>query len=379
MLLNSNFDNQLKDKLGIKNVGCDQCLNVLNYEKIMLTRLETLQEYYDLLGCKVPYKINLVNCEICENEDFKLVCSHTDTGNNILAPVPVRICERCGFLMQNPRFEDEFYKKYYVEFYPYMRARSQSNKESDPTNVSGKPQMNSDGTPNNFGFNVALERAEHFYKYLQKLNLDIPSKTLLDVGCGCGGFLEYFNSVGYRTKGNDPDEKSAKFAITKGLDVDILPAEEMEYNEKYGLIIIIGSLEHCRDPNIVLKKCWEFLEDGGVLVIEGRYYPISESFRWLNSNHHRFFTHQSAQAMFIKHGFQIIKSTKDPVSGSNTGRNGGGFCFGRKDISAQRYINGGDDNKNLITKLNELGLIQDVDDFLDRLKNHDENFDIKYS
>ena len=43
---------------------------------------------------------------------------------------------------------------------------------------------------------------------LKKISFE-SSKKLLDVGCGCGGYLEYFNSVGFNTKGNDPDEKSA--------------------------------------------------------------------------------------------------------------------------------------------------------------------------
>ncbi len=343
----------------------------------MFTRLKNLDEYYQLLGCNVQYKRTLIKCEVCQGAKFNMVCSHTDTGRNILAPVPVQICEKCGFLMQNPRFEDDFYRRYYSDFYPYMRTRSESNNKNDPNNVGGKSQMNVDGTPNDFGFEVALERAKNFYKYFQKMDISIPSKKLLDVGCGCGGYLEYFNSVGFISKGNDPDDKSANFALSKGLDVDMIPAEDMNYKEKYGLVIIVGSLEHCRDPNIVLKKCWEYLEDFGLIIIKGRYYPISESFRWLNSNHHRFFTDKSAQAILIKHGFKIIKSTTDPVEGLNTGRKGGGFCFARKDKSAKRYLSD-HDYDSLISKLTELNLKENNENFLDNLKKHDLKFDIKF-
>ncbi|MBO8204956.1 class I SAM-dependent methyltransferase [Prochlorococcus marinus] len=341
-------------------------------------KLNSINEYFNILGCKRNYSRQLIKCEICNSNEFEVICSHTDTGNNILAPVEVQACKKCGFLMQNPRFEKEFYEKYYEEFYPFMRARSQSNKPGDPTNVGKKTQMDNEGNPNEFGYEIAIERANNFYNYLNKIKLKITNKKLLDVGCGCGGFLELFKRKGYVVKGNDPDIKSANFAIKKGLKVDVIQGEKMEYKEKFGLIIIIGSLEHCHNPNTILKKCWEYLDEDGIIVLEGRYYPISESFRWLNSNHHRFLTDKSAQAILVKHGFEIILSTTDPVSGENTGRNGGGFAFAKKNSNAKRYLDI-DDQKKLIAKLKELELIQNIPSLREMLKKHDEKFDINFS
>jgi len=346
----------------------------------LFKRLNTLQEYYELLGCKENYPVNSINCEICGNLSFKTICSHTDTGNKTLAPVPVKACKKCGFLMQNPRFPEEFYNRYYDEFYPFMRARSQSNIKGDLNNVGGKKQMDEDGTPNDFGFEVALERAKNLYKYLENENIKIPKKSLLDVGCGCGGFLKFFSDKGFEVVGNDPDVKAAKFGIKKGLKIDIVSGEKMEYNQKFGLIIIIGSLEHCFNPNIVLEKCWNMLEEEGIIVIEGRYYPISESFRWLNSNHHRFFTNQSSQAIFLKHGFKIIKSTTDAVCGGNTGRNGGGFAFGQKLNENKKYtnVNKKDTHDKSIDLLNLKNLIVSPEKTLSDIEKHDKQFNIKY-
>ena len=312
---------------------------------------------------------------------FTTICSHTDTGNNTLTPVEVKACNKCGFMMQNPRFPEEFYNRYYDEFYPFMRARSQSNVEGDLNNVGGKKQMEDDGTPNDFGFDVAIERAKNLFEYLEKENIKIPSKSLLDVGCGCGGFLKYFKDKGYEVVGNDPDLKAAQFGISKGLDIDIISGEKMEYDKKFGLIIIIGSLEHCFNPNIVLEKCWEMLEENGVIVIEGRYYPISESFRWLNSNHHRFFTHESSQAIYLKHGFKIIKSTTDAVCGGNTGRNGGGFAFGQKNKQTKRFLEVDKDKiqEELITLLKEKDLVLSPEKILSDIEKHDKKFNIQYS
>ena len=347
----------------------------------MFKRLNSLKEYYELLGCEVDYPTNSIACEICGNYSFKTICSHTDTGNSTLAPVQVKACKKCGFMMQNPRFPEEFYNRYYDEFYPFMRARSQSNIKGDLNNVSGKKQMDDDGTPNDFGFEIALERAENLYKYLEKENIKIPKKSLLDVGCGCGGFLKFFSEKGFKVVGNDPDVKAANFGIQKGLEIDIISGEKMEYKQKFGIIIIIGSLEHCFNPNIVLEKCWDYLEEGGIIVIEGRYYPISESFRWLNSNHHRFFTHISSQAIYLKHGFKIIKSTTDSVCGSNTGRNGGGFAFGQKLQINKRYldVNQKDIKNELIDLLRSKNLIISPEKILKDIEEHDQKFNIKYT
>ena len=206
-------------------------------------RLRSLEKYFELLGCDKNYTQKHIPCEICYSYSFTTICRYTDTGNNILAPVPVKACNSCGFLMQNPRFDKEFYIRYYEEFYPYMRVRSASNTKNDPNKVAKKIVCD-DGKPSEYGFTSTLERAKNLYNYIIKSNLKIPQKKMLDVGCGCGGFLKYFKDKGFEVFGNDPDNKATDFGIMKGLKIDKIPAEEMHYKEKFGLIIIIGSLEH---------------------------------------------------------------------------------------------------------------------------------------
>ncbi len=346
-----------------------------------LRRLRTIDEYFDLLGCDKNYPVSDVLCEICNSNQFTTICKHTDTGNNVLTPVPVKACESCGLLMQNPRFPEEFYIRYYDEFYPYMRVRSNSNISKDPNNVSGNNIVNDDGKPSEFGFNSAIKRAKNLYDYINKNNISIPSKKLLDVGCGCGGFLYYFKKMGYEVTGNDPDNKAAEFGINKGLEIEKIQAEKMHYKEKFGLVIIIGSLEHCFDPNKVLSKCWEMLEDNGVIIIEGRYFPISESFRWLNSNHHRFLTNTTSQSILIKHGFEIMRSTTDPVCGADTGRNGGGFAFARKKSKNKRFLDIDKDLKKreeFLKMIEKLNLIKSPSEIVEEVKLHDKKFDIEF-
>lgn len=347
----------------------------------MFKKLKNLDSYFELLGCKEKYEPKMIKCEICENESFTLACSHTDTGHNILAPVTVQICNKCGFLMQNPRFPDEFYNRYYEEFYPFMKARSQANiNKNDPNNIGVDAKTEDKTFQMDNAFLNAQTRARFLLEYINNIKLELPEKSLLDVGCGSGGFIKFFKDNNFHAQGNDPDPESVNYGISKNLEIDLISAEKMNYDRKFGLIIIVGSLEHVYDPNIVLQRCWEHLHENGVLIIEGRYFPISESFRWLNSNHHRFFTNESAQAIFMKHGFNVIRSTTDEVCGANTGRNGAGFAFGIKRKSNPRFLNTSKANvvEEFLKMLKDLNLIISPEEILRKINEHDKNFDIRY-
>lgn len=338
-----------------------------------MKKLETIKEYLSYIGSDKIYSQTAVSCEICGGDDFQMMVEYTDGGHNTLVPVQVQSCKSCGFLMQNPRFEPEFYQRYYDEFYPILRAKSNSNLPGDKVKLSEGVQVNPDGTPTEVGFNNARTRAKFLLEYLQNNLPKPPSNTLLDVGCGCGGFMSVFHENGYEVLGNDPDSKTALYGQSKGLNIDILAAENMEYDRKFGLIIIIGSLEHCHNPNIVLKKCWDMLDEDGIIVIEGRYSPVSESYRWLNANHHRFFTEKSSEAIFVRHGFDIIHNTHFPVCGSNTGRQGGGFCFGQKKMVNKRYDSEILEKKSsdFLAKLKEKDLIVNPSEWIELIHNHD--------
>ena len=178
------------------------------------------------------------------------------------------------------------------------------------------------------GVNNIKFRAQNLHNYLIKYfpeMRDGKSKSMLDVGCGNGGFMHYFKNHGWNVFGNDPDPTACSAAKEYlNLDVDCIPAERMNPSQKVDLIIIIGSLEHCMDPKKVLKKCHECLKSGGLIIIEGRYFPIGRTTSYLNFNHHRFLRSKQLQLLLISMGFDPIISTTYPVCGRNVGRDGEG-------------------------------------------------------
>ena len=102
-------------------------------------------------------------------------------------------------------------------------------------------------------------------------------------------FMKVFQDNGWSVHGNDPDPTACAAADEYlNLKVDCIPAESMDPIEECDLITIIGSLEHCKDPKKVLQKCYSSLKNTGLIIIEGRYFPIGRSTAYLNFNHHRF-------------------------------------------------------------------------------------------
>lgn len=337
-----------------------------------MKKFKSIDGYLNFLGSNRSYSRKLISCEVCSSNEFTLIREYTDSGLNNLAPLPVKACNKCGFIMQNPRFEKKFYDDYYSELYPKVRAYSQSNDKNDKCYIKEGRLINKDGSITDFAFINAKERAKNLYNYLKKKNLIPEKQSLLDVGCGVGGFMHYFKGKGFHVRGNDPDETTVKEGNKNGLKIDLINGEDMSYSEKFGIVIIIGSLEHVYNPNIILEKCYEYLVEGGIIVIEGRYTPVSESFRWLNSTHHRFLTNEGAQLILLKNGFTILESTTFPVCGDNTGRKGGGFAIARK-IQNNSLKNIGSDK--FIKIISKMKLLKKPSDLLKELEIHDKKIE----
>ena len=173
-------------------------------------------------------------------------------------------------------------------------------------------------------------RGKKLYKFLKNQKLLKKKGNMLDVGCSVGLFLKPFLDQGWNCFGNDPDKAYVEHGIKKfNLPIKFEQAENMKLkNKSFDLIIIMGSLEHCFDPNLVIKKCSEAAKKNCVLVLEARGNPQSQSKNYFNHNHHRYYSENSLELMMIKYGFKPILSTSYPITGPT--RKGGIYCIGVK-------------------------------------------------
>lgn len=95
--------------------------------------------------------------------------------------------------------------------------------------------------------------------------------TLLDVGCGWGGFAEFAaKNYDVRVTGISPAIEQVELARkrTKGLDVTILQQDYREITGKYDRVVSIGMLEHVgpKNYNDFFSKSQSLLNDGGIML-----------------------------------------------------------------------------------------------------------------
>ncbi|MEO5334325.1 MAG: class I SAM-dependent methyltransferase [Magnetococcus sp. YQC-5] len=103
--------------------------------------------------------------------------------------------------------------------------------------------------------------------WLQEAKPDI--RTLLDVGCGYGFFLEYLKNRVEVVHGLELDSKVATYAREHfGLNVESCRIEAFQPDVMFDCIVMCDVLEHVTDPVMVLKRCRDLLSPGGVLFLQ---------------------------------------------------------------------------------------------------------------
>ena len=97
-------------------------------------------------------------------------------------------------------------------------------------------------------------------------------RTILDVGCGYGFFVDALGRRGYNAVGIDVSAERLALArdhldgeFIKGMvDSDFVAA----HRERFGWVTIFHVLEHVSDPATFVKQCFELVEPGGRLLVE---------------------------------------------------------------------------------------------------------------
>lgn len=334
-----------------------------------MKNIQSLSNYFDGFGEHASllqsFEFKEQECELCGSSDFTRIREYSDAGSQVYVEMPINACNKCGYVQQALKSSEDFYKLFYNKIYVEQQRRSEKNKEVKFI----------DGNKKIFeGVQNTRVRAKNLYNYLKtyfpKFGNNNQRYRLLDVGCGVGGFLDYFRELGWEVEGNDPDPTACEAAKEYlDLHVECIEGEQMKINNEYDLIIIIGSLEHCRDPKKILNLCHKSLASDGVIVIEGRYFPISYSTAYLNFNHHRFLRSKQLQLLLWSNGFIPRISTTFPVCGVNVGRLGEGWCFATK----SEVIN----NWDVIQIAKQLDLYEHPNELKAMLDEHDKKLDIR--
>lgn len=148
----------------------------------------------------------------------------------------IQTCDTCGFVSVRSDLEDNYYSD-------YVNAPSTS------------PQMSA------FLEAQATEFVERF---------SLRGASILEIGCGDGGFLVKLREAGARVLGVEPSEQQRKLALTHGLRVEpgILTADRELAGSPFDAIVTRQVFEHIDDMHGFLSATRRHLKLGGVGLVE---------------------------------------------------------------------------------------------------------------
>lgn len=106
-----------------------------------------------------------------------------------------------------------------------------------------------------------------FEQYLDIFATFSKRKTILDIGCATGYFLDLAKTRGWKTYGVEISEYAAQEAQSRGHTVHVGELPNLLIKEKVDIVTLWDVLEHVDDPRAYLKAVHALLHDGGYLAI----------------------------------------------------------------------------------------------------------------
>lgn len=182
-------------------------------------------------------------CYLCDNSSYEVV------GQSIKKGIDVRRCNSCG--LEYLRSFDHISSDYYL-----LSGMRDNEKNPNADNLNCE----------NFMEWRKVTQQDDFRRYSSLVG-DIENNTILDFGCGNGGFLSYAKEKAHRTIGVELDENSREHMKMDHLEVypniSYIPPDV-----KFDLIVSFHVFEHLKDPALVLKKLSSLIKPEGKIILE---------------------------------------------------------------------------------------------------------------
>lgn len=192
-------------------------------------------------------------------------------------------CDRCLCAYLNPRPDRKTIARAYQRYYTHrsVAQRTPDSALSLPrrtrrafANGYANWRFGTRAKPaNRLGILAALlmppmrARMDRRFRHMPGPGIAAPS--VLDIGCGNGGFLHLARSAGWTAHGVDPDPEAVSICNREGLDVRVADLSELEAEQRrFDLLTLSHVLEHLHDPVAALATCFRLLKPGGRLWLE---------------------------------------------------------------------------------------------------------------
>ena len=244
------------------------------------------------------------NCEICKSAKNNFIFQRVGKINfnkDFYGYLPISICLRCGLKFLSPRPNNSFYRSFFKLDY-------------GKTFHGNKKKFNKKKLQSQYA------RGKNFFKFFNKL-IKSRNKKMLDHGCATGVTSLVWKKNGWDVSGIDPHLPSIEYGKKEyGLDLKCCYGEKIDFkSNSFGIVISLGSLEHCYDVTKNLKEIHRVLVDSGCIIIRFRKEKITGSpIEYFNSVTLRYFKKKNLTFLLKKNGFKNIRFIDKPVEGYET-------------------------------------------------------------
>ena len=236
--------------------------------------------------------IEIKECPICGTEDSKLFLNAKDYSTS-QEPFSIRECCSCGFRFTSPIPAEDKLPDYY-----------QSDDYISHTD-SNEGLMNK---VYHFIRKRAIKKKERL------LSQVVNEKTLIDIGCGTGDFLNYCKLQGWNVTGLEPDKGARNICKEKGIEAwDVERLSHLK-EASFSVVTMWHVLEHVFHLNRELIQIKKVLKPKGKLIIAvpncSSYDAVKYGEYWAAYDLpiHLYHFQPSDMAKFAdKHGFQVDK------------------------------------------------------------------------
>ncbi len=229
------------------------------------------------------------NCLICNKECEKF---------KIWKEYKINICKTCKFsFIKTKKAEiDEVFSPSEKSFYDRAIA---GDKERE-----------------NFFTSIIVKNRIKFYEKLLKRK----PLNILEVGCGTAVSSEGFLKNGIDYTGIEFEKSIYNFAVSKSRNVIFGDFLKFNFKKKFDILFASQVVEHIEEPNLFFNKCFEVLNNDGILHIDvpnensmisylRKFFKNENFYGAIRPPYHmRAYTSISLNNLFLRNNFHKIKT-----------------------------------------------------------------------
>ncbi len=246
------------------------------------------------------FQNKIENCLLCGGQGERLFCASDSLGTTAQQFSILR-CRRCGLHHLSPLPSSAEMLDFYPGHYRAFRAL----RDTEP------------------GVWQRWLHRRHWRLRCRAVRRYRDGGTLLDVGCGTGGFLnELRQDSGWQVEGVDLNAQATAYARQAlGLTVHQGDLGTLDLPpQSFDVVTMWDVIEHVPDPLDTLKVIARLLKPGGVLLLNT---PNARSWQarlwarwwygWSIPRHLYIFTHHTLEQLLTRAGFHVTKRLHFPA------------------------------------------------------------------